>query len=807
MKRTSMVITVILLMVVCHDLPPNPNFSRQPPPIPIASIIFFLPSYPPTLLPSFMGEWELSSPQNGLSGIYEPPCCSGSGYDPPGTILSEVPLTRPSGGQSVIDTTFGTTITALPADARNTYSQLQVWSHDNRYMITVSPGEGYYHVRDAATYAVLWTVDRSMPRWIPGTHRVVTVDNQPGRIFVYDVDTGTETLWMNLSPFQFISSQRAFEEPSRGGEWMSLYVTDDGSGYERLVTVNLKEKRLGMNRRLQDMCAPDPEWGLLEPDWIGVSPNGNYAVVQWVKAEESQCGGMELFDIETGDFVRRMYTHHSHSDLGLDENGKEVIVTFELFHPDNNNVPAVALYPLDGSGVQYLRMVPWFRADHVSCQGPGGLCLITAGNDSGDPLLKGELYVLYFDGSLRRIVHHRSDSCDYWNQPKATLSLDGSRVAFSSDWRGSCSGGGGFVMENLSLVTPGSGSPRISLDRGRLNFGVSGSAVTGGQEFRISNGGTGTLAWGLSAGDSRVSFSPSSGSGSGAVTVSVDASGLGTGSYTYALQVSAAGASNSPQTVTVALTVMTAGFDQPPFGVFEAPVNGATVRSSVPVTGWVLDDIGVDRVEIHRNAVSGEAGGWVYIGNALLVEGVRTDIEDQYSQYPFHFKGGWGYMMLTNFLPNSGNGSFTIHAVAVDNGGNRATLGSRSITVDNAGAEEPFGAIDFPAPGEVVSGTAYVNIGWVLTPPPGKVPEDGSTIRVYIDDVPVGQPEYNQYRSDVAGLFPGYANSGGSMGTFTLDTTQYEDGRHTIAWLATDDRGNSGGIGSRYFYIYNNTGQ
>ncbi|MCP5108153.1 MAG: hypothetical protein GY950_32500, partial [bacterium] len=193
-----------------------------------------------------------SSPLNNTkSGIYEPPCCNDGSYDPPGTVISEVSLNRPQAGESVVDTTFGTTITALPDGAINTYSQLQVWSHDNRYMITVNPDEGY-HVRDAETFSLLYSVTRSLPRWIPGTHKVVTVDNEPGRIYAYDVDTGTEELLMTLSPFQFISNSRSFEELSRDGQWMSLYVTDDGSGFIRLVTVNLWERRVGMNLRLQD---------------------------------------------------------------------------------------------------------------------------------------------------------------------------------------------------------------------------------------------------------------------------------------------------------------------------------------------------------------------------------------------------------------------------------------------------------------------------------------------------------------------------------------------------------------------------
>ena len=52
-----------------------------------------------------------------------------------------------------------------------------------------------------------------------------------------------------------------------------------------------------------------------------------------------------------------------------------------------------------------------------------------------------------------------------------------------------------------------------------------------------------------------------------------------------------------------------------------------------------------------------------------------------------------------------------------------------------------------------------MNFGWALTPQPATIPIDGSTISVYVDNVPVGHPIYNQYRSDIATLFPGYANS------------------------------------------------
>ena len=93
--------------------------------------------------------------------------------------------------------------------------------------------------------------------------------------------------------------------------------------------------------------------------------------------------------------------------------------------------------------------------------------------------------------------------------------------------------------------------------------------------------------------------------------------------------------------------------------------------------------------------------------------------------------------------------------------------------------------------------------GWALTPQPALIPLDGSTIQVYVDGVPVGSPVYNQYREDIANLFPGYANSGGAVGSFVLDTTSLANGIHTLAWSVTDSLGRTDGIGSRFFWVSN----
>ncbi|MCP4220477.1 MAG: hypothetical protein GY765_37965, partial [bacterium] len=188
-----------------------------------------------------------------------------------------------------------------------------------------------------------------------------------------------------------------------------------------------------------------------------------------------------------------------------------------------------------------------------------------------------------------------------------------------------------------------------------------------------------------------------------------------------------------------------------------------------------------------------------------MVDGARPDVEENYSAYPKAYQAGWGYLLLSNFLPNGGNGTFTLYAKATDAEGNEVTLGSKTITVDNANAVKPFGAIDTPTQGGSASGSSFVNYAWALTPVPNTIPTDGSTITVYVDGVALGNPVYNQYRDDIATLFPGYNNSNGAAGHFYLDTTAYTNGVHTISWSVKDDAGNSDGIGSRYFTI-NNSG-
>jgi hypothetical protein len=242
---------------------------------------------------------------------------------------------------------------------------------------------------------------------------------------------------------------------------------------------------------------------------------------------------------------------------------------------------------------------------------------------------------------------------------------------------------------------------------------------------------------------------------------------------------------------------------QPPFGSLDGPADGSQVSGSVGVGGWALDDLEVRRVRIYRDPVGGEPAAQVLLGDAVFVPGARPDVRLAYPTFPNNDRAGWGFLILTNMLPNQGNGLFRIYAYAEDAEGLQALLGARTIIASNATSTLPFGAIDTPAQGATISGSAYINFGWALTPQPKVIPFDGSTIAILVDGQSVGSPTYNQFRADIAAFFPGYANSAGAVGYRALDTTALAEGIHTIAWIVADNQGAAAGIGSRYFTVAN----
>jgi hypothetical protein len=377
------------------------------------------------------------------------------------------------------------------------------------------------------------------------------------------------------------------------------------------------------------------------------------------------------------------------------------------------------------------------------------------------------------------------------------------------------------VSTTVPMTPPPPTGGGLALERGTLNYGAvrtSSSTLglkTPSQRVMITQTAAGApLAWtatSVGTGSSRITVSPTSGNGTGPITVTLAATSLSAGTYTNTVRVRVG---TTDLNIAVSTRVYSSGTSTRPGGIFDTPQDGiVNVAGSIPVTGWAVDDVGVARVDIYRDAAGSETpGSHVFLGQAAFVAGSRPDVEDLHPNHPLNYRAGWGFMVLTNMLPdlvngraNGGNGTFRLHAYAVDIEGGATYLGSKRFTANNSTSVKPFGTIDTPAQGGTASGNAYVVFGWAITPR-GRIAPSGSGITVFVDGNPVGNPVYNNYRADIANMFPGYQNSNGAIGYFVLNTTTLANGTHTIAWVVTDERGNTEGIGSRFFTVQNGSG-
>ena len=383
---------------------------------------------------------------------------------------------------------------------------------------------------------------------------------------------------------------------------------------------------------------------------------------------------------------------------------------------------------------------------------------------------------------------------------------------------------------NIHTGTYGSGEIRgqiespptatVSLNRTALRFAATSSGTafvnqTPSQTVRIGKSGTGTVTWTAASSASWLTVSPASGSAPAVLTIGTQfATGLST-SQTGTITLTFTGAANTAGPINVTLAVgSTGGAPSLPFGVFDTPLGDSTVLDgSIAVTGWALDNIGVQRVELWRDLQPGETtppfvggagdprNGKVFISNATFVDGARPDVESLHSTMPMAYRAGWGYLLLTWGLFNLGNGTYQLHAYAFDQEANIAVIGSKSIIVSNNAATKPFGSIDTPTIGGDASGP---NFGWGLTPKVGGVPTckiQPSGIQVSIDSGALQPVVYGSPRSDVAALFPGFSNTDAPGGHFLFDWSTLTNGVHTISWLITDDCNRADGVGSRFFNV------
>lgn len=381
-------------------------------------------------------------------------------------VIQPTKLSVPAFKASVTDSVFGTMITKISdrvgkgGFATHIYSQLQAFSDSSSYVMIIEDGSYVVKKTSDWSYKEPFSLNEgnplnniNTPRWYSGHgDNVIFYDtNEDEKLKVQTVDMSgkVQTIYTFPSKYERIRGDQSFDELSLDGKWIAGMAS---SGDEQIIfALDLENKKIGAEFTLSGLynsaCKSDPEWGAVEPDWIGVSPLGKYLVVQWAGDGTDRCHGLETFDVSTGVFKGRLNESHQHGDLGLLADGKtEAFVTTGLSAPaPNGDRPVIQMHILPGklpvADPVYLKVAYWGDGGHISCQGPHGVCLVSASNVYGgiDEAMEGELYLIYLDSTIGnekvlRLTHHRSTECGYWVQPRASLSKDGKYVIFASDW-------------------------------------------------------------------------------------------------------------------------------------------------------------------------------------------------------------------------------------------------------------------------------------------------------------------------------------------------------------------------------------
>lgn len=174
----------------------------------------------------------------------------------------------------------------FPYSARMNDSQLSLWSFLSFPSFVASARLRLamtLRVGDLGAVSGLDLSDINVLRWHPTQpHDLIHFDTNGNDTLVLqftDVDTGQTSDVATLPGMARIYGNQSFDEVSRDGRRVGGMTARASDGASVVLAYDMIDRQFGALLPIDDLfpasCAPDPEWGVLEPDWVGVSPLGN----------------------------------------------------------------------------------------------------------------------------------------------------------------------------------------------------------------------------------------------------------------------------------------------------------------------------------------------------------------------------------------------------------------------------------------------------------------------------------------------------------------------------------------------------
>ena len=380
---------------------------------------------------------------------------------------SLVDTALPDLGESFFDIHFGTMITrtteAHYIHGRHEYSRFDPFNVDQS-MIILDP-DALWNVYSTHTFPynqpgnLIRTINIEEPRWDPNDENLIWGTDEC-TIKLVNVLTGQTTVIKDFSQDPMISplvnrgdvyriTMKDEGESSIDKRYWAFYIqgNEQVEYHQRYVFTWDKETDsiLGLYE------IPVNERKL---DWVGMSPLGNWVLVGGDYDNGGNLAGLTMANKELTQFHRLDYTT-AHSDVGLDIAGNEVIVM------QNTRTDYIDLIPIDPQTQPILEavgsydntnrtpLVRLFYSDespyglrsgvHISCNVPG-YCVVSTYIEPGQPeqnWLDRTMVIVKLDVQNPQAYYLAkllNTTGSYWEETHATITNDGSKIVWTSNW-------------------------------------------------------------------------------------------------------------------------------------------------------------------------------------------------------------------------------------------------------------------------------------------------------------------------------------------------------------------------------------
>ena len=373
-------------------------------------------------------------------------------FPPETTWETRIPETLPKPGylQSVRDPQYGVDYTCIadpsvfnvPSGSgalRTHYSKDQAWNAD---MSKIILGDNYLLNADDYTLDKVLSFSGGDSRWSNTDPNKRYYCSGEGFYYI-NIITNQTTL---LHRFKGYTATIGPWEGNISADDKYVVITDERGGTAHRASLYDIE----LDSVISTKLFPDDE----NIDWVSISSGGNFIVLNEVTNYETR-----VYDLNFN-YLRTVGVSSEHGDLTFDSEGNEVWVQV---------IPVSMSRLSDGKFTRLLEASGF--GGHISGRGFNnpGWALVSTGIYSGAS--NTEIFEVKLDGSgiIRHFGYARSSCTTYDNYPKGTVSPDGKKVIFNSDWLYGTGTGGdavAFVSEYLERGITGVG------ENGRDNISI-----------------------------------------------------------------------------------------------------------------------------------------------------------------------------------------------------------------------------------------------------------------------------------------------------------------------------------------------